>query len=178
MTTDSRWYQKSEMLVAMSALLVSFVAVVVAVYSAWIDRSFARASTWPYIEVFRSFDATSLEFGVANRGTGPALVRYAVLEHNGTAYATWGEWLDAEFKMPETGFTQSHISRRVLSPDQDLDVFVLKDAALAREIIRSGEISVTLCYCSVYDECWITGRDNQPNPIGSCDALPPKPFKQ
>ncbi|MEL7312588.1 MAG: hypothetical protein AAFN07_13835 [Pseudomonadota bacterium] len=178
MANGTRWYQKSEMIAAMSALVVSVVAVVVAVYSAWIDRSFARASTWPYIEMFRSYNASSLSFGVANRGTGPAIIRYAVLEHDGRAYSTWAQWLAAEFAVPETGFVQSHISTRVLSPEQHIDVLVLNDSDVAREIAQSDGTVMTVCYCSVFDECWLTGQQNQPKPVDHCDAPPLIVFEQ
>lgn len=36
-----------EMLKGISALLVSRVAVVISLYSAWIDRAHARVSVWP-----------------------------------------------------------------------------------------------------------------------------------
>ncbi len=43
-TDTVAWYKIPEMIVALSALLISIVMTIVAIYSAHIDRSYARAS--------------------------------------------------------------------------------------------------------------------------------------
>ncbi|MEM7084493.1 MAG: hypothetical protein AAF465_17365 [Pseudomonadota bacterium] len=178
MSDTTPWYQKTEMIVALSAVIVSVAAVLVSVYSAWIDRSFARASTWPRLEIGRSFDGQSLSFTVSNQGTGPAVIRYAVLEHNQTRYTTWAKWANAEFDVPSFNFMQSHISTRVLSPGKELNVFITQDNALALAIAKSDPTHLTLCYCSVFDQCWLTDSTNQPKPIADCDTTPETPFAQ
>ncbi|MEM9056832.1 MAG: hypothetical protein AAGD86_05105 [Pseudomonadota bacterium] len=178
MTSSTRWYHKSEMVMAASAVIVSVAAVVVAVYSAWIDRSFARAATWPHLEIYRSYADDRLSHGVSNRGTGPAIVHYAVLEDDGTAYPTWFAWLDARHTVPEEGFIQSHISTRVLSPEQQVEVFSTNNAALARAVFANDGMNLRLCYCSVFDECWLTDGANRPERVASCDTQPATPFEQ
>lgn len=173
-----RWFASSEMVVAASAMVASVAAVIVAVYSASIDRASARAATWPHVEFYRSFTGSELSYAVSNRGTGPALIRYAVLEANGTRYRTWQQWLENDFRLPERGFIQSHVSTRVLSPDQEIRIIQINDPELSVELRQNATINLTLCYCSVFEQCWISDRNNQPEETDSCDTLPEDAFLQ
>jgi hypothetical protein len=29
-------------------------------------------------------------------------------------------------------------------------------------------LSIELCYCSIYEECWVTNRKNTPQPVEIC----------
>lgn len=57
--SDSKraWYQSPEMLVGLSAVLVSVVALGVGMYSAYIERTSARAAVWPSLMLARSYNA-------------------------------------------------------------------------------------------------------------------------
>ncbi|MEM6474438.1 MAG: hypothetical protein AAF802_33205 [Planctomycetota bacterium] len=166
------------MIVASSAMVASVAAVIVAVYSASIDRASARAATWPHVEFYRSFTGTELSYAVSNRGTGPALIRYAVLEEDGTRYRTWRQWLEEGFRLPKRGFVQSHISTRVLSPDQEIRIIQINDPELSVEIRENASINLMLCYCSVFEQCWISDRNNRPEETDDCDSLPEDAFLQ
>lgn len=41
-----------------------------------------------------------------------------------------------------------------------------ENAALFLEADK--KMSIELCYCSIYDECWVTDRSNQPKPVEQC----------
>lgn len=167
-----------ELLVGSSAVLVSVVAVVVGVYSAWIDRSFMRAATWPYVEVYRSYTGETMSYGVGNQGLGPAKIGYVVLEHEGRRYSTWREWLEAEYSLPKKGYVQSHISTRVLTPEQQMTIFTTPDADVGLAIRQNDVVNIEICYCSVFDECWLTDRENKPESIAACEVPLDTPFKQ
>jgi len=69
------------MLVAMSVLFISIVTAAVSIYSASTDRKYAKASVWPRLEIFRSFNSDkSFEYAVTNNGTGPAIIKYAKVQ--------------------------------------------------------------------------------------------------
>jgi len=61
------------MIVALSALHISVVTTIIGVYSTMIDRSYARASVWPRVELYRSFTLEpgqeSFNYGLMNNGT-------------------------------------------------------------------------------------------------------------
>ncbi len=44
---SNKWYTNPEMIVALSALLIGIVTAFTSVYSAYVDREYARASVWP-----------------------------------------------------------------------------------------------------------------------------------
>ena len=76
-----KWYKSPEMIVALSALIIGLVTAFTSIYSAYVDREYARASVWPRLEIFRSFNGnSSFSYGVSNNGTGPALIKYAKIQ--------------------------------------------------------------------------------------------------
>ena len=105
-----KWYKKPEMIVAFSALLISLITAVVSVYSAYVDRSYARASVWPRLELHRSFGESHFNYGVTNSGNGPALIKYAVVTYQSKPIKEWRDIPDFPV------VSQSHISSRILSP--------------------------------------------------------------
>ena len=148
MGKSKRWFERSEMIVASAAMVASVAAVIGAVYSASFDRASARAATWPHVEIYRSFTGTELSYAVGNRGTGHALIRFAVLEQDGARYRTWRQWREEGCRLPERGFVQSHVSTRVLSPDQEIRIIQINDEELSVEIRENASISLTQGYSS------------------------------
>ncbi len=80
---------KPEMVVALSAVLVSVFAVVVGVYSAYTDRTYARASVWPNVVIGRhtsvsdSQDTALFSIFLDSSGLGPAKLRYTKVAYDG-----------------------------------------------------------------------------------------------
>ncbi len=157
-----KWYKKPEMIVAFSALLISVVTAIIGIYSAYIDRAYARASVWPRVEVFRSFGDQHFEYGVTNAGTGPALIKYAKIEFENKAIKLWGDIPN----IPD--FTQSHLSSRILPSQSTIKPIVYKGKESSEFLKIDESINISICYCSIYDECWVTNRSNNPKEIESC----------
>lgn len=158
-----KWYQKPEMIVALSALLVSLVTSFVEIYSAHSDRVYARASVWPRLEIFRSYSGVSFEYGVTNNGTGPAIIKYAKVQYKEKAIHRWRD-------LPELKiYTQSHIGNHILPSQFTIKPLEIGDETTARkfrEIDRS--VTIEICYCSIYGECWVSDRSNQPRQTKAC----------
>jgi hypothetical protein len=72
-----KWYKNPEMIIALTALFIGLLTAFISIYSAYTDRAYAKASVWPKIEISRSHNVDSFSYGVANKGTGPALIKYA-----------------------------------------------------------------------------------------------------
>jgi len=70
--------------------------------------------------------------------------------------------------------TRNFISDRVIRPDESVDLFSTKDPDLARRFqaaVANPNISVTYCYCSIFDECWLADSQNDlqnPEPVDRC----------
>ena len=79
-------FKNPEMIIAASALIVSLITAFVSIYSAFIDRAYARSSVWPRIELARGHNTkSSFRYIVSNNGTGPALIQYARVTYDGEA---------------------------------------------------------------------------------------------
>ena len=160
--SNLKWYKNPEMIVALSALFIGLVTAFTSIYSAYVDRTYSRASVWPRLEVFRSVSVDSFSYGVTNNGTGPALIKYAKVK-NGSTYLK--RWSDVK---QFSEIRQSHINNRTLSPQNSITPLSYKgDNAKALRNIDDN-ITIELCYCSVYEDCWVIDRSNTPTPVESC----------
>lgn len=160
------------MVVALSALLIGLVTAFTSIYSAYVDRAYARASVWPRLEIFRSYSGDTFSYGVTNSGTGPALIKYAKI-HDGKKYIQ--KWNDIK---PLSNIVQSHIGNRTLSPQDSINPVIYKGEDIAAVVQADKTISIELCYCSIYQECWLTDRDNQPAEVPHCEVDEQQAFLQ
>lgn len=158
----TQWYKNPEMLVALSALFIGLLTAVISIYSAYVDREYARASVWPKLEMYRSFSADTFSYGVANKGTGPAIIKYASVSVGSKFIKKWSEI--EEFY----SITQSHIHSTTLLPGQDISPLKYR-GDLIPEILKLDEsLNIELCYCSIYEECWTVERSNETQPVERC----------
>ncbi|NRD73045.1 hypothetical protein HQQ94_07285 [Shewanella sp. VB17] len=167
-----KWYKSPEMIVGLSALLIGVVTAVTSIYSAYVDREYARASVWPRLEIFRSFNGNSFSYGITNNGTGPALIKYAKIQYGGNPIKMWKEI------EPFKSIIQSHISNRTLSPQNSITPVYYKGENTKALVIADGSISIELCYCSIYEECWVIDKTNHPKKIEACMIDDEKRFEQ
>jgi len=156
-------YRSPEMIIAMSALFISIVTAAVSIYSAATDRAYAKASVWPRLEIFRSFSSDkSFKYGVNNSGTGPALIKYAKVQYDSNIIKAW-------YDIPEFNkITQSHLGSRILPSQGNITPLSYKGENANLFIAADKKVSIELCYCSIYDECWVTDRSNQTKSVEQC----------
>lgn len=167
---SSSWHRNPEMIVALSALVVSIFTVAIGAYSAWIDRSYARAAVWPRLEAGRGFDGAQFTYVVANRGTGPALIRHVQVALDGEPVADWSGLFD-RLGTPQRRYLQSQVSGRTLSPNQTVEALRIDDPRLLTAMVEAsaaGRFDVRLCYCSIYEQCWVTDGGLQAQEVASC----------
>ena len=160
------------MIIALSALIVSIVTVAISIYSAYIDRAYARASFWPRLEIYRSYNQDSFNYGIINSGNGPALVQYAVVRYQGTAIKQWTDISG----LPN--FIQTQMSRRIISPQTTVQPLTATHTRADEFLKYDNDISIELCYCSIYDECWLTDRANLPTAVDECRVAEKESFLQ
>lgn len=169
---ETKWYKKPEMIVALSALFISLVTAIVAIYSANIDRAYAKASVWPRLEVFRSFGADNFAYVVSNNGNGPALIKYAKVQYQSKPVHYWRDIPDL------SDFVQSHVSSRILSSQTEIRPLVYSGKETKTFLERDKNIEIEICYCSIYEECWVIDRVNQPSPVEQCEIEQSSAFRQ
>ena len=173
--TKIAWYKKPEMIVALSALLISVVTTIIGLYSTMIDRSYARASVWPRVEIYRSHSLEKgyFSYGVMNNGTGPAIIKYAKVTYKDKPVKKWSDFI------VETSLVQSHIGTRILPSQANVSVVNIANKAYVADMLEiDKQVTIELCYCSIYDECWLADRSNQSKEIAECEISDEQQFIQ
>ncbi len=161
----SKWIARPQSLIALSAVLLSVCGLFIAIYEAALTRREQRASVWPSVQVSASTTDEQVEIWVQNAGVGPARILAAALSHRGEPRKDWADLIRRSGMDSEgVSFYRSMIQGRVLPRDSDPETIFrvtdedgAGDSASLKELRRElleGRIDVTLCYCSVYDDCW------------------------
>lgn len=162
---------RPQTLIGLSALLLSLCGLFIAIYEASLIRQAQRASVWPYVEVGVSIRLDGTDLWVQNTGVGPARIQAAAVIYEGQTQTNWRDLIRSAGEDPDSvGAYQSLISGRVLAADSPRErIFAVAEdngaaaqeliAWLRREII-AGTVDFTVCYCSVYEECWISNMQD------------------
>jgi len=172
-----------------AALFVSLISIFIAwhhgqVMTELVDQNakLVQANSLPYLELgFSNASATGKphkKFFVTNSGVGPAKIRSVEIRVDGHSVANPKELFGACCG----GLTRRHIitstllGRMLRAGDtityMDFREGVESDTDTARKFMtgfRNDRITVELCFCSVFDECWNTSKGNA--------AAPPKPVE-
>jgi hypothetical protein len=163
MTSEKTGIRRAEIGSAI-AVLLSVLAVVVSFYQARIAEKQAHASVWPYVTVGYNLSEVGDDRGFAltvdNDGLGPALIESVVLSVDGLPRTSWADVIAALGL--QTGFMRStsSVSGRVLPPDinRETTISAIRVSSLPEAKVffhAIPRLKIDVCYCSVYEECWI-----------------------
>ena len=150
-------------------------------------------------------EGTKVSFHVTNKGIGPALVDGLRLELDDVPVQNW--WAAsralAGLKPEDMPLYGSHrtIDGQVLAPGEDKGLFELSSAKLENlpdeeeevrakmkalypslietliEAFDSGRLRLELCYCSVFDDCWVVQSGKRsPEAVSACPDYPASPL--
>ncbi|HJU25471.1 MAG TPA: hypothetical protein VJ722_02230 [Rhodanobacteraceae bacterium] len=168
---------------AIIASLVGLLALVVAGYTAYIQRQQVRAQVWPYLIIGN--DDLSQSLTVQNKGVGPAVVRSVEVRIDGRPQPDWIHVV-AALGLPRRHFNQTTVNRDVLSPGEELQAIHFPDKELWQRFHDAafGRLAMDVCFCSTLDECWMSSNRNIVGPatmplqlrvqsVGQCPRLPP-----
>lgn len=193
--TGHRWI---DLTVALSALLISVVSIFVAQHTSETMERLVHASSWPFIQL-GSGNATGdgvreISFSAENVGTGPARIHSFTMSVDGQPLPQDTHLLtellraccNEEFQaaseragspVAAIGYeVSSPVAARFLAPNTDVSAMRWRlgddNEALWRTVDharQTGRIVTSVCYCSVFDECWIARSDAfPPDDVSSC----------
>ena len=162
-------------ILALTAIVLSLAALGVSVFEVSTIRDEQRMGVWPYIQLASRYNAEGFALLASNKGIGPARVRHVEVRYEGKVYEQLDE-LILNTIGPENAFSYdlystSDPTQSVLSPDEQVLLFGVPWEPRTRLLVDrwSGTVEVTLCYCSVYDECWRAHLDSgDPEPVEAC----------
>jgi len=171
------WHRHFETVGSISAIVVGVAALYVSWDQGRVMREEVRASVWPALQVdgfaSRAEGGLSLGLRVQNAGVGPARVERIAIEHRGEMVPD----LDAMLAlMPADGdLSLQTLEGRIIAAGDVVQPFSLYyEDALAQDAVDvmgrlSAQWSVEVCYCSVLDQCWVSGQDRAaPAEVGDC----------
>ena len=172
-----------EMIVGLSAVFIGVCALAVSVYETQLMREEQRASVLPILELSRSYyiseDAENraawrMSFQVENVGIGPARVLDFSVTVDGEPQNDWRTAIrELIGRDVLVAYGQSTINGRTIPPERQVTMFDLTNTELAHDIKKEiDRLDFTACFCSVYDECWITSYSafGGSTPVEQCVA--------
>lgn len=165
----------SGQLLAMTAIVLSLGALAVSVFEVSTIRDEQRIQAWPYVALSQSYGPEGFRLRASNKGIGPARVRTVTLRYQGTAYDELDELIlntvGEENAFSYDVYKTSDIARSILSPEESATLFSVPWEPRTRLLLDrwAGNIDIELCYCSVYDECWLSRLEApEPAPVEAC----------
>ncbi|MGD0191685.1 MAG: hypothetical protein ABSD74_13170 [Rhizomicrobium sp.] len=182
-----------DMAVAVTALLISLTSLIVAfVHSKTLERMadanarLVETNSWPFL-TYGTGNETDVYLDVVNDGVGPAKIEAADVTWKGKAQRNPVELLEAccGFVPKTADLSMGFISGRVLRAGQKITFLSMpstpSDTAAWKRFEQarlSPDLSINVCYCSVFDECWVEDLVRlslRPTPVGRC-TVPPVPY--
>jgi len=158
-----------------------FIAVV-ALYAALTESAAVRqqtaAAVWPFVqfstEDFDTGETAEVAIYFTNTGVGPARMRSMQLVVAGKPVSDWDAAVSQLGADASDLFRRNFVANRVLSPGEKVEAFGTSDPTLARRLLAAVERAdtyITFCYCSIFDECWLTDSRrslHDPDRVASC----------
>ena len=169
---------------SIAAIVAAIAAVVVAVYEARISREHQRLSVWPYVSQFNTYPpGEPYARRVGNVGIGPALVRSVQMQVDGRSVRRWNEAVHALTGESAPDLIYSSVGRgTVILPGAVVDVLKLPPGERATRFwseVQTERFSLRVCYCSLYQECWLSdSREEEPQRVDVCPTDPELEFLQ
>ena len=162
--------------------LVGVFIAVLALYAALTESQAVRqqtaAAVWPFVQMsiedFDTGETAGFTLSFTNAGVGPALIRSVRLMVDGQAMRDWVHVIDYLGGEIDERVGRTAVSERVLSPDRTIDLISVSNPALARQfqsMIGNTQNSITYCYCSIFDDCWLADSRSpalNPEPVAVC----------
>jgi hypothetical protein len=176
-------------------------ALAVSAYTAFLQRQQVKAQVWPLLswgiaastgsahedggagdDAADAADAEarrpSFKFELKNDGVGPAIVRAMEVTFDGKPIRRWVELLIGPTSLlPDHTDFDAHVSMthsRVIAAGEEIAPFEPYGEEQARAMYAGfARVHVTLCYCSVLDDCWELQAEGfkdepEPQPVRTC----------
>lgn len=154
-------FPSASMVTAIAAGIISLSALGVSLYEAHLMRMESRAAVLPILETWSFHGGEGFGINVANKGIGPALIRSVEPSRDGTAAQSWADLYAGVLEGEEPGFSMAMITGNILMPGEVVTVIRVEPGDGSRLLWRSGDqVSMRICYCSVYEDCWTQTLDN------------------
>jgi hypothetical protein len=158
------------------ALVISVIALGVNLYQTRLQLTQSHAGVWPYLAIHTPYaydtreDAT-FHWVVQNNGVGPAIVKSTRVTLDGRPMRRWYAVFDALLQGRQRfGSFLEPVNDQVIPSGAKINAVSVSGAAGAN-LLHDAEdrLDMAICYCSVYDDCWITSLHRH-EAVASCGS--------
>jgi len=148
-----------DFLLGLSAVFLSASALIVAIIQTTIFREQQYAAVWPYLQTTYSFRSGFYDYGMENKGVGPAVVKSMEFRYQGVSYANTRELFSAVFGENFKGIGFSDVNTNyVFKSGEGISLLTvdLPDSLINNVIYHweSDSITLSVTYADVYGNCW------------------------
>lgn len=193
--TGIRWFDIS---LALAALFTSIVSLCLALQHGHDMERLVQANSYPYLQVVSSDLSDDLKtemtrITIVNQGVGPARIEDVKVTVDGKPVGSLNALLDAccapgilaAGKSGARDFDGIHFGEvikstaisRMIRPGESFDMIHWPVTAANQKVNRAlgqqagKRVQVTVCYCSVFDECWVRSyASDKPEKVKVCPA--------
>ena len=183
--------QKLNLILAICAILISAASFYATYLQANAAEKQVKAMTLPLLQ----FESSNLDektnkpvikFAINNGGVGPALIKRLQLSYKNKNYQNIFQVIDAccasehqEFSpkasmnLSQGGFITSTVVGRILPAQQKINFYQLYDGKVSHKFWNKLNderryLKVSVCYCSLLDECYLTTEAQVVKSVASC----------
>ena len=159
------------------AIGLSVLALMVSVIEVLFLRDEVKAQAWPFLQISSLYSEKGYTLAVENKGVGPAKIDSMTLflDENtvndlDTAII---ETLGKEHAFSYDLYKANNPSPGVMSANERINLFHVPWQNNTRTLSKawSTRFSVSMCYCSIFDDCWVAELDSGvPREVASCDV--------
>ena len=160
------------------AVLMSIVSIFIAVHHGQTMEKLVEANSWPNISYNTGNELPgqpqTITLSVRNTGVGPARIDSFEVFYEDKPVANFAQLLAACCDAKSRNFSVSLVRDEVLPARDDIDFATFAAAQTTPAIwqalnLKRFGVRVRVCYCSVFDECWVKdSRVPRPARVEQC----------
>ena len=152
--------EKTNLLVAICALVVSICALVISIQEMRIMRKQQKAAMYPYLVAGRTYNSQGFGYRVKNSGNGLAIINSYRVYNDSTYFKGWLEVVQA--LAPEADSihyniirTDGDIRNKIITPNEELQLVFFPWTPETRVLEKKfSNMKVDICYSSLLEEHW------------------------
>jgi len=181
--TGRRWL---DTVLAVSAIAISMFSAIMTLQHGKAMEKMVEANSWPYVTVGDS--ASDLQghhlyqIFVVNNGVGPAKIQSMDVSYKGRPVSDdirLVHMIAGQAGEPEPiHFLESDVAGGVIPARQSMTAISATEPYSSPTLIAAllkarNQIDINICYCSIFDECWMVaehGPASRPRPVKQCPA--------
>jgi hypothetical protein len=177
-----------DFIVACLAILISLISLGVGFENARSEQQMVAASSWPFLvyNTSTSNNGQEIALRIINQGVGPARIKSVAIGYEGKSATGLRDLLSICCGLPKgasweslnrLGLLEESSAIGVVAPRESLDLVRItrtpENSTMWDRLEQARQhLTMSACYCSVLNTCWITDlkSTSDPRPVDQCKA--------